>query len=352
MKVSQEDIIKRQTRLKVAKLLLGIFCAVIIVIFFAGNGFSPYRGEGQDKSIAAGDSIAVEQDKDAEQGNFPFTDLPMYLQSSKEGAAEWLAEHYFDNYIAAIRSNADYRIQEDVLKRATSQYIQIISTVPYDQACKGIKRAMSMVDESKPHLTQMMKVFEDLLYFPNSPLLNEELYIPVLESIIASKTLSNDDKTAYREHYKIVCTNRVGTVALDFKYIYLTGGGAKRLTTLHKTAAKLLIVYFNNPGCTSCKEIKATLSQNPQLRRMIDEKSLIVLSIYPDEDLEQWEADFKDFPSEWIYAADPTAEIKDNDKWGIRAIPSLYLLDENKKVLLKDATIEKIMDFLFSYRAN
>ena len=38
--------------------------------------------------------------------------------------------------------------------------------------------------------------------------------------------------------------------------------------------------------------------------------------------------------------------VQDSEKYNIRAIPSLYLLDENKVVLLKDAPLEKVMSRL------
>ena len=68
--------------------------------------------------------------------------------------------------------------------------------------------------------------------------------------------------------------------------------------------------------------------------------------MYVDEDLEQWRSYLKAYPKSWKSGFYPTFTLQDSEKYNIRAIPSLYLLDENKVVLLKDAPLEKVMSRL------
>jgi hypothetical protein len=37
--------------------------------------------------------------------------------------------------------------------------------------------------------------------------------------------------------------------------------------------------------------------------------------------------------------------LRNNELYGIRAIPSMYLLDSNKEVILKDAVAEMVVEY-------
>ena len=52
------------------------------------------------------------------------------------------------------------------------------------------------------------------------------------------------------------------------------------------------------------------------------------------------------YPKEWINCYDPDYVIRTDTLYNIRAIPSLYLLDAQKRVVLKDATPERVIMFL------
>lgn len=61
-----------------------------------------------------------------------------------------------------------------------------------------------------------------------------------------------------------------------------------------------------------------------------------VLVVYPDEDVAGWRAHKDDFPAAWINAYDKSLTLRGKGLYDLKAIPTLYLLDEGKKVLIKD----------------
>ncbi|MEG0454785.1 MAG: thioredoxin family protein, partial [Bacteroides sp.] len=73
---------------------------------------------------------------------------------------------------------------------------------------------------------------------------------------------------------------------------------------------------------------------------------LTVLALYPDEELDEWKKHLKDFPTEWISGYDKKLTLKTENRYDLRAIPTLYLLDKNKMVLLKDAPAKAIEEYL------
>ena len=72
----------------------------------------------------------------------------------------------------------------------------------------------------------------------------------------------------------------------------------------------------------------------------------MVLSLNPYIDLSEFQKHLSDFPSDWINGYDKKQMIDQKNLYDLKAIPTLYLLDKDKTVLLKDATAEEIEEYL------
>lgn len=116
--------------------------------------------------------------------------------------------------------------------------------------------------------------------------------------------------------------------------------------TLYNVKADYLLLFFYNPDCHACKEITEQLSGDPLIGRMMSDKKLKILAVYPDEDLEAWRKHIPDVPAAWINSYDNTVSLKNDEIYDLKAIPTLYLLDKTKKVILKDVTFNQLMEFM------
>ena len=71
-----------------------------------------------------------------------------------------------------------------------------------------------------------------------------------------------------------------------------------------------------------------------------------MVNIYIDEDLDAWRS-YQDFyPDSWHNGYDQDYKVRNDLLYSVRAIPSLYMLDSDKRVLMKDATPENIFAFI------
>ena len=92
--------------------------------------------------------------------------------------------------------------------------------------------------------------------------------------------------------------------------------------------------------------IISMLKDEPKVSEMISDGTLAVLNIYIDEDLQTWKDYMQVYPKEWYNGFNPDFVIRNNELYNVRAIPSLYLLDKEKRVILKDAPENKMMSYL------
>jgi hypothetical protein len=95
---------------------------------------------------------------------------------------------------------------------------------------------------------------------------------------------------------------------------------------------------FSNPGCPMCREIIEEIGSSPLINEMMENDRIEVLAVYPDEDLVAWRDHIGDIPQSWINAYDAGMRITEARSYNLQAIPSLYLLDSEKCVIIKDGT--------------
>ena len=60
------------------------------------------------------------------------------------------------------------------------------------------------------------------------------------------------------------------------------------------------------------------------------------MRVYVDEDTVLWRNRLDDMPKGWIVARDATGVLRNDTIYDTKAIPTIYLLDKNKRVILKD----------------
>lgn len=261
------------------------------------------------------------------------------LLNTPESRADYLVRHYWENVDFADTTYLDHR---EVMEQAWVDYIDIMKLVPEETAISAIKQMYKDAGKKKKVFFYFTDLAEKYLYDPNSPMRNEELYIPVLDAMLESSVLDDTEKILPKGRRELAEQNRLGRQAEDFTYTLVSGKSG----TLYGVKADYTLLFINNPGCHACEEGIKELKQAPAINKEFEAGNLKILSVYPDEDKEEWERHLSDFPKEWINGYDKKLMIKEKNLYDLKAIPTLYLLDKNKKVLLKDAVVGQIEQYL------
>ena len=256
-----------------------------------------------------------------------------------EQRAEYLAKHYWDKF--DFRDTNFIHHSKEV-EQAIVNYVDVLSRISPEVASTTIKDMMKKAEADSSMFVLIGNLYEKYLYEPNSPLRNEDLYIPVLEATLASPVLDDINKIRPEHLLNLAKKNRVGMPAANFTYTLENG----QKGTLYGVKSEYVLLYFFNPDCSACKDITAQLSQSPILAELMRTKELKILAVYPDEDLTAFKTHLPDMPQEWIISYDKTVTLKQDEVYDLKAIPTLYLLDKNKKVLLKDVTVPQIEESL------
>lgn len=223
------------------------------------------------------------------------------------------------------------------------EYVQTLSTLSLPEAMVRQEAMMEDAEGDSARWQQVTALQDHFLFDPNSPYRNEELYIPVVAHLLSSPLATDTQRQRASYVAPRISLNRIGTVAADIPFTLSNG----RATTLHAAIDSrhpdMTLLFFSNPGCPNCKEITEALAADPVVSERIVSGKLLVVNLYPDEDVQAWLDYLPNYPKAWICGYDPDHILNSETRYWIRAIPSLYLLDKEKRVIRKDAPLEQIL---------
>ena len=230
----------------------------------------------------------------------------------------------------------------DIGEQKIADFIGLLSTTP-DSALRD-KAVALMLDKAKsnrPSFDHFIKLYERYLYDGNSPMRNDIIYESVLRYLIKTDLLSDLEKEAYRPAYKLVLRNKVGQPAEDFSYELANGKKQK----LSQTKGKYIFLIFYDPDCSHCKETIHQLRDTPQLTELFSQLQVQVVAVDPWGDRSKWKSYMPEISEKWINGFDSDSKILSFNLYDLKASPTIYLLDENKKVLLKDTYLQPVIQY-------
>ena len=290
----------------------------------------------------------VEKTSVAVTRSLPSLTPPSMLQEQSE-IAEWMALHYWDVLEGSSEGylcDSAYvcGIAKAEMEQAMANFIYILDMLPIETALDASTKlaermhACEEADTVSNVLEMLSSICERYMYDPNSPMRNEDYFQPVASMLSQSPYMDEASRGRFARISSKSKLNRIGTKAGDFRFCDRNG----RSYSLYGIEAEYTLLFFSNPGCGSCLEIINNIKSSEKVSRMISEGRLAVLNIYIDEDLQAWRDYMSIYPKDWYNGFDPEFVLRNNEIYHIRAIPSLYLLDADKTVIMKDADPEKL----------
>ncbi|MCD8313809.1 MAG: DUF5106 domain-containing protein [Bacteroidales bacterium] len=289
---------------------------------------------------------------------FPVVRVPEIFGDDQQEAFAYMTEHFWD---ALADTTASYLcdsthvggVARDEVTKQFVDYITYLHMTDLPEAQRSIKRLYDVTsrcelsDTASNVFDFLLDLIDKYLYDPNSPYRDEDIYGAYAAEMAGFPLYTPEKQSYYRYQADLCALNQRGTQAADF--VFRDARGRDR--NLYSINAEYILLFFSNPGCPACKEIIETLSGELNVSALISAGKLAVANIYIDEDLQGWRDYMPIYPDNWYNGYDPNYLIRGETLYNVRAIPSLYLLDRDKTVLLKDAPNDVMFNEL-AYIAN
>lgn len=278
--------------------------------------------------------------------NFPLPVIPEFIKNDQDRAI-YLSKYYWEQFPFHDTTLIN---QSEITEQGFVDYIHVLKYIPFKNARRSLRYLFVKAQADTAMYAHFASLFEKYYYSANSPFRNEELYIPVLETILKSNMLSEEDYEKYDFQEEMIHKNRIGSKAADFVYT-LENGDWKRM---HAFKSNYLILFFSTPRCDKCVSLAQKINNSEVLERVcllnsFSRSMLSVLHIYPKSDIVYWREFLSSMPQRnWIHAYDNTMILTNKRVYDLKALPTIYLLDKNKRIILKDTSLAEIESFFLS----
>ena len=270
----------------------------------------------------------------AQTATFPLPEVPQMLATPTD-RANYLAIHYWDRFDFKDNSLID---RPEITEQGFANFISIMPYVSEKQEAFAVF-AKRMAENPKM-LAYLLEVSERYLFDNFSPVYEEELYLMLVEKLLKQSQLSLVQKERLRYQQKVAMKNRTGQVATDFGFIQRNGNRM----TLKEVKADYVLLYLNDPECEACQKIKSGLEASEVVAQWRKNGRMKVLSVCIEGKTAGWKN--LPAPSGWIDACDDNKVLLEQDLYDLRNLPAIYLLDVNKRILLKNATLQRLEQML------
>lgn len=264
------------------------------------------------------------------------------MLTQPEERKSYLLEHYWDRFNFGDTTLVNNR---EVTEQGFVNQISLLAdgVTPKKVVRESLKNWCSRFMPEAQARRVMMQLADDYLYNPNSPFYNEGLYGVYLETMLEVLPEEDARRSSFDFKLRLLRRNKVGDKATDFTY-YLPDGQKKSLAATSARGNRLLLVFYD-PECESCHEVLREMTADVSLAGAVKAGRVTVLAVYTEGNQEAWRKGLADMPEGWIIGTD-RQKVKEEALYDLKAMPSLYLLDGQKRVLLKDAPLGQIREVL------
>ncbi|MCM1092495.1 MAG: DUF5106 domain-containing protein [Lachnospiraceae bacterium] len=285
---------------------------------------------------AAFASIAVE----AKADELPLPEVPTSLRTPGERAA-YIVSHFWDgmDFSDTLRSRNNEFVEQNFVN-----YLSLFPHTPADTLKTAVPRLMQHAEADTVAYNLLADLADKYLYDPESPMLDEESYIIFLESITGRGFMEASRRTRFDYELADAMKNRKGCKASDFDFIDSKGAKTSLYTSGDGKSMRILLFY--DPDCDHCHEVIRELETSPVVNGMLREGKISIFAIYAEGDETVWNGAKNSLPAGWTNGYSPDNRVEMDDIYILRRTPTLYLLDSDNTVLLKDPTAEQIIRYV------
>ncbi|WP_427874425.1 thioredoxin family protein [Flavobacterium sp. MMS24-S5] len=265
--------------------------------------------------------------------------LDNYMSDPNSALYKQTTKFLRDNYFKGVDFQSDVLLNTSLVPLKIKKYISLFDK--NDPELDDVVKELLQKSAVNP---LMYQVVSDALYtnfhqsvYTNN---NENIMVDILKNAEQQSFVPDWKKQSIMQQILIYQKNKVGTQAtnlnlkdfIDKEYL------------LNNVKSKYTILYFYDPECSNCSEI------TPKIKGWFyadGPKDATVLAIYINQDEQEWSKYVREntYPPRWINLWDKNESDNMREKYWIESLPAIYVLDENKKVVLKNANFRQLLKY-------
>ncbi|MEJ1238507.1 redoxin domain-containing protein [Chryseolinea sp. T2] len=255
----------------------------------------------------------------------------------------WYRKHFFDNFDLA--EPGLICLQTPLYKDKINEYLDKL----FIQQPDSIMSAMaSFIDRAKANQeTFKYATWITLLKYQQPDIMGlDEVYVRMYDKYYGSGLMDfwvNDKlKKNLKEHADRMRNSLVGMKAPNL----IMQDAAFKAKSMYDIKNKYTVLYIFDPDCGHCKE------ETPKLVKFYNahKYDLQVYAVSADTSMQKMRDYIKDMKMPWITVNGPRTYVGPyGDLYDAIVTPSLYIIDDKKKIIAKKVPVDKLDEFFTQY---
>lgn len=257
----------------------------------------------------------------------------------------WYRAHFFDNMDLA--DDAMLRLPRPFYSEKVHEYLDKLFVPNPDTLINAMTQVINM---AKPNPeTYKYVVWQLMIKYQNPEYMGlDKIFVHLYDSYFATGDMDSwanaKMKQNLKEHADRLRKSLIGQKGANL--VMQDENFQKQ--TLYDIQKKYTIVYFFDPDCGHCKK------ETPKLvtfyNKNKDRFNLEVFAVSADTSMQAMRDYIKDMKMPWITVNGPRTYVGHyQELYDSNTTPTLYVLDDKKKIIAKKIPAEKLEEFLVNY---
>lgn len=254
-------------------------------------------------------------------------------------------EHFFDYF--DLSDDALIRLPQPIYSQKVSEYLDKLYAPQVDTLKKAIQGLVARARKN-PETYKFMVWTLTLKYQSPEIMGLDELFVYLNDTYYASGEMNywvNEKmKKNLKDHADNLRKSLIGRTAPNL----IMQDANLQPRSMHSLKSRYTIVYFFDPDCGQCKiETPKLVSFYSKNKARFDVE---VFAVSSDTSMKKMRDYIKEMNMKWITVNGPRTYVGSyHDLYDAQTTPTLYILDEKKKIIGKKIPSEKLEDFLTNY---
>lgn len=255
----------------------------------------------------------------------------------------WYREHFFDNFDLA--DDALIRMPRPIYQEKINEYLDKLFAPQADTLKKALAHVIGKAKKNQE--TYKYAVWVAVLKFQNPEIMGlDEVFVHLNDTYFASGQMNfwaNDQmRKNLKDHADRLRKSLIGQKGANLIMQDLN----LKPRALYDIKNKYTVLYIFDPDCGSCKK------ETPKLVDFYNKKKfdIEVYAVSADTSMVKMRDYVKEMKMKWITVNGPRTYVGPyQDLYDASTTPTLYVLDNQKKIIGKKIPAEKLEEFLMQY---